>query len=411
MVLGRCVKTVAVFLSVVTAATVSVADVTAPSESSDHEMMPLIEGQTALGLDLLKSLAGEIPPTSGVVLSPVSIHEAMWLVRLGADGATAQELDRILLTSGSATALRALYGELNDEVFQSGKTVAVELGNSLWVNSSIRLRAEYEQLVTSSMRATVRAVDFTQPTVKDEINSFVSRVTHGLIPRLLAQPPAPGTIATLVNALYVKGGWGVPFKKELTRPEDFWLSKNLTVKRDMMHLSEAVSYLEVPGWQAATLNFGMGQLSFSVFLPRQKLSPQEIVSSMNHRLIAQAFSESRYEELEIALPRMKLSSRPPLKTRLETRAPMAFTSKADFSKLSESPLMISDVIHESVVTVDEQGVEAAAASAVMMVKSAAPGNEKPRVIPFVVDHPFAFVISHRHSRAPLFIGVVADPGE
>jgi serpin B len=78
--------------------------------------------------------------------------------------------------------------------------------------------------------------------------------------------------------------------------------------------------------------------------------------------------------------------------------------------LSENPLVISDVIHESVVTIDEDGVKAAAASAVMMVGSAAPGKAKPRIISFVVDHPFAFVISHRDSGAPLFMGVVSDPG-
>ena len=398
------------FFGVLLAVVGGIVPVRAQGQSAGAKMEPLVVGQVALGLDLLKSLRDEVAASPAVTLSPVSVHEAMWLVRLGADGPTAKELDSVLVPSGSAVALSERYSQLNDEIFQTQETASAELGNSLWVSRSIQIRDEYRRSVREGMRAHVQSVDFASPAVMGEINSFVSGVTHGVIPKLLSQPPAPSTLATLVNALYVKGRWVAPFEKESTQPQDFWVSKDRVQRRQMMHASEMVPYLEVPGWQVATLNFGMGQFSFSVLLPTKKIDGAEILSRLSPTLIAKHFKDSRHARLEISLPRMKVSSRPPLKPRLEARAPAAFSPRANFSRLSESPLLISDVIHESVVTIDEDGVEAAAASAVMMVGSAAPGKIKPRIIPFVVDHPFAFVISHRDSGAPLFMGIVSDPG-
>jgi serpin B len=86
--------------------------------------------------------------------------------------------------------------------------------------------------------------------------------------------------------------------------------------------------------------------------------------------------------------------------------PAAFTGGADFSGMTgKKDLFISDVVHKAFVSVDEEGTEAAAATAVVMAESAAPAEP----VQVTVDHPFIFLIRDTETGTVLFVGRVLDP--
>ena len=85
----------------------------------------------------------------------------------------------------------------------------------------------------------------------------------------------------------------------------------------------------------------------------------------------------------------------------------AFTEAADFSGMTSQKVLIFDVIHKAFVDVNEEGTEAAAATAVVV---GAPGPVE-EVATFRADHPFLFLIRDQRSGSILFLGRLSNPGK
>jgi serpin B len=265
---------------------------------------------------------------------------------------------------------------------------------------------------SESFGALARTVDFADPAVKDEINGWVRGITNGLIPELLKARLDPSTLAALVNSLYLKAAWVNQFDKEATHDGSYWISESESIQHPLMH--DTVfnrGYYEDKEWQAAAFPLAKGRFKFTVLLPRARRSAKSISAGLSVGLLNKALMAERSQKLEVTLPTMKVRSRPDVEAYLRARAPGAFGPKADFSALAQEPVRISSVVHETVVSVDEKGVEAAAATAIIMVASAAPFGKADEPVLFTVDRPFVYVITHAETGAPLFLGVVGDPRE
>ena len=369
-----------------------------------------VSGQLALGVALVRDIGGK---AGAVSLSPYSVHSAVSLARIGASGATAQELDRLLGVGGGPDAEQSSYGPLNQAVFSgSDPDTVVALGNSIWLSSAITPRPAFLAGASESFGALARTVDFADPAVKDEINGWVRGITNGLIPELLKARLDPSTLAALVNSLYLKAAWVNQFDKEATHDGSYWISESESIQHPLMH--DTVfnrGYYEDKEWQAAAFPLAKGRFKFTVLLPRARRSAKSISAGLSVGLLNKALMAERSQKLEVTLPTMKVRARPDVEAYLRARAPGAFGPKADFSALAQEPVRISSVVHETVVSLDEKGVEAAAATAIIMVASAAPFGKADEPVLFTVDRPFVYVITHAETGAPLFLGVVGDPRE
>ncbi|HVA39931.1 MAG TPA: serpin family protein, partial [Candidatus Binataceae bacterium] len=272
---------------------------------------------------------------------------------------------------------------------------------------------EFVALNKDSYQAEVRSLDFAGDPGRaaETINAWVNRNTQGKIPSIVGELERD-TMLVLTDAVYFKGGWSDAFAPALTKPRAFFPPGGKSLTTPMMERHGVYSYLETKDFQAIRLPYGNAQFAMYVFLPRKKDGLAGFVKSLDQPHWTQWMAKFADREGTIVLPKFQLRYGRKLNGALEAMGmDVAFDkAEADFSGIVPSGrIYISDVEHKTYVKVDEQGTEAAAATAVMMRPTAAIGVIGAQ-FKMIVDHPFAFAISERGTGAILFVGAVTDPG-
>lgn len=212
-----------------------------------------------------------------------------------------------------------------------------------------------------------------------------------------------------MNALYLEAPWELPFEKSLTEPAPFHRADGSRVLVDtMVQPLLATTLTQGEGWRAARLPYAGRALAMTLVLPDPGRMP-EAERVLASRGLTEVLAEGRRAVLDVRLPRWTFRTQAPLKgvlQQLGMRAAFEPTG-ADFRPMTEEDLQlsISAVLHEGFVAVDEEGTEAAAATAVVMGETSAPVTE-----PFHLDRPFLFAIHDVEHGTPLFLGRVDDPG-
>ncbi|MBM3175778.1 MAG: serpin family protein, partial [Chloroflexi bacterium] len=216
----------------------------------------------------------------------------------------------------------------------------------------------------------------------------------------------PLTRLVLTNAIYFNAAWQFPFKKESTKDGAFHLLDGREVTVPMMRQTEWLGYAEGANYQAVELPYDGRQLSMVILLPRTGQFA-EFEKSLDANQLKAITRDISSERIALTMPRYEFTSEFSLaKTLTDMGMPDAFTGRADFSGMTGRPdLLISDVFHKAFVAVDEEGTEAAAATAVIMALKAAPGAP----IEVTVDRPFIFLIRDIKTGTLLFIGRVLNP--
>ncbi len=364
----------------------------------------------AFGTDLYQMLA---EPTANTVFSPVNVASALLMALCGARGRTAEELARVLHLDSSpevaADALRSLSAMLH--ALTTGESVTLRAPNTVWVQSGLPLRPEFTGQLTGAA-ATLADADFAgaPDAARAEINRVIAEQTGGKITGLLP----PGTIGSLTrlvlaSAVYLKAAWTNPFPESATEDAPFYPDgpdrPGLTVP--MMHGTAPRAYLRGDGYQAVLLPYRGASLAMAVVLPDGPLAAlrPKIGAAGLHGLLAGPVTH----QVALSMPRFRLETEFDLIPALRRLGVSeAFGDGADFSGITEAEaLQISAVAHKAYIDVDEQGTEAAAATAVIMKVSAA--LRLPPPVTMVVDRPFLFAIVDTATGLPLFLGQVAQP--
>ena len=218
-----------------------------------------------------------------------------------------------------------------------------------------------------------------------------------------------GTVLILTNAIYFKAQWTSPFAPYLTKPDEFQASASEKVKVDMMHLTGHFRYAEDKTAQILELPYQGANLAMVVVLPRAVDGLAALEQSLSLSTLESSLKLLASHRVEISMPRFKLTAQCELKSSLSALGmPIAFDAgKADFSGMTGSrDLVISAVVHKAFVEVDEKGTEAAAATGVVMARTAFVAAP-PTV--FRADHPFLFLIRDKENGSILFLGRLARP--
>jgi serpin B len=362
------------------------------------------------GADLYGVLAKD---DANTVFSPVSVASALWMAWCGARGQTAAELARALHLDGSPDAalggLRSLSALVDDAVSGSG-SVIFRAPNTVWVQSGLPVRPEFTARLTEAA-AKFADADFARApeAMRNEINRVIAEQTAGKITGLL--PPAsidPRTRLVLANAVYLKAAWLQPFPVAQTSDAPFYPDgqdrADVTVR--MMRGTAARAYVQGDGYQAILLPYTGGGLTMAVILPDGPLAALRPVLAA--RGLAGMLAGTSRHQVTLSLPRFRVEAAFDLIPALRLLGVHeAFSGEADFSGITEAePLQISTVAHKAYVDVDEQGTEAAAATAVAVFAAAL---RPPPPVTMIVDRPFLFAIVHTATGLPLFLGQVSHP--
>jgi serpin B len=303
-------------------------------------------------------------------------------------------------------ALAARSGTFKDE---GGKELPVTLriANAPFAQQGMPLEKAYLEALAARYGAGLRLVDYATQTEKARtlINGWVDGQTEQRIPELLVPGViTPETRLALVNAVYLKAPWQAPFSADATRAGTFTRADGSTVQAPFMATTASLSYASGDGWRAVEIPYIGGSLAMTVILPDDLARFEQTLTADAFAALTGALTET---QVALALPKFGIETKAELAPILAALGmPSAFDDRADFSGITTAEqLVISNVIHQANIDVDEKGTEAAAATAVVMRETAMPAEP----VAFRADRPFLFALRDVPTGAVLFLGRVGDP--
>jgi serpin B len=328
-----------------------------------------------------------------------------------------------LHVSSSDETLHAAIAEIIQRLDATGGgEYEMAVANSLWGQDGAPLQRGFLRLITRHYGGGMNLVDFRRgaEAARVAMNQWVEDKTRQKIRDLI---PSGGldayTRLVLINAVYFKGMWMMQFQRVATRDERFYLEDGGEVRVPLMHQDKEVRYLQRAGYQAVDLVYRGGDLSMLVLLPDQKDGLGDLEKKLSVRMLDDCALQMAAREVKLFLPRFRITwGAANMRDQLTALGmPLAFTrSQADFSGINgrkppgEQSLFLSAVFHKAFVEVDEEGTEAAGATADFTVMFGHSRPLEPPPVPiFRADHPFLFAIRDRKSGAILFLGRMADP--
>lgn len=359
---------------------------------------------------LLPKIAGG--ETKNTCLSPFSIQSALAMTYAGASGKTKEQMAATLGFPENSSALAESFEALSGAIRSaSSQDVAVNVANRLFGARGFEFREAFLKICSSRFGAPLEQMDFrADPAASTKtINAWVEKETSGRIRDLIPQPLDRDTALVLANALYLKMPWAEEFAPAADLP--FRISEKSAVPVSAISRTGRFGYEKGARFTMVSVPFRGAAFRFVIFLPEEGAplfpSREEFARAAN-------LSPS---QIDLTLPKFRLEppTLPLADTLKELGMETAFdvpVGSADFDAMAprrpDDYLYISQIFHKTFFDLDEKGVEAAAATAVVMMRTTAimPKDDPEKVI---VDRPFAFAVIHAETGACLFVGTVADP--
>ena len=389
--------------------------VSAP-EVSREDMDALFEGNSAFALALYQRLVEE-KGDENVFYSPYSISLALAMTYAGARGETEQQMADTLHYTLPQDRLHPAFNALDQTLESRGEGAEgkdeegfrLNIANAIWGQKDYAFLASFLDTLARNYGAGLRLLDFAADAEKARatINEWVSEQTEGKIEELIPQGVlSAATRLVLTNAIYFNAAWAEPFEEEQTSDGTFHLLDGDEVTVPMMRQTTSFGYAAGQGYQAVELPYDGHELSMVILLP-DATQFQGFEASLDAERMDSIVDQLESQQVALTMPKFEFDAEFQLNDALKAMGMEdAFSGAADFSGMTGGrDLFISSVIHKAFVSVDEAGTEAAAATAVVMVESAAPGEP----VQVTVDRPFIFAIRDIQTGAVLFVGRVVDP--
>lgn len=378
---------------------------------TNSDLQTVVKGNSDFGFDLYQKLKEN---EGNLFFSPYSISTALAMTYAGARGQTEKEMSNVLHFSLEQNPLHSSFSKLKSHLntIQNKGHIKLSIANSLWAQENYRFLDIFFDLNKKYYGAGLNFVDFEKETeaARITINTWVEKETQQKIKELIKRGTIdPLTTLVLCNAIYFKGNWFSQFDKERTADADFYISPAKTIKVPMMSKKSEFKFKDFGNFSAIELPYEGNDLSMIVFLPKEIDGLVELERNLtndNVKAWIDKLIASYKPEILVSFPKFKTTCEFELSRILSGMGmPSAFSlPPANFSGMTgRKNLFISKVIHKAFVDVNEEGTEAAAATAVVMYK----GISRP--LSFRADHPFVFLIRENQTESILFIGRIVDP--
>lgn len=370
----------------------------------------LVKGNTAFAIDLYKAIT---QPGENLFFSPYSISIALAMTYAGAKGETARQMAEVLHfpTDGS---LHPQFEALETRLSKAQKAghVVLRSANSLYPQMGYEILPSFLEVMKTYYGVAIEPMDYINNAeeARTTINQWVSKQTEHKIQTLIPDGLLNElTQLILVNAVYFKGDWQKPFDSDDTQIGSFTVTCDRSVEVEMMHQTDFFDYGETEQLQLLRLPYG-DRVSMFVVLPKEGTGIEDIEIVLSPKYLNRWNDWMHWTHVEVKLPRFKLEQSCSMTDVLQQLGLSdAFDPEsANFSGMTEpSDLWIGQVIHKAVIEVNEEGSEAAAATAPFMLGGSA-GTPAPNPR-FTADRPFLFLIQENSTGSILFMGKLANP--
>lgn len=346
-----------------------------------------------------------------ICLSPLSLEMAMGMVCNGAEGNTRQEIFQALGWQDMTQEEVNRRQQERMKTLRSNEEITVELANSIWVNKKEgKPKRAFIKANRNYFNAEVARLTFNADAAV-KINKWCADRTRNKIPSIIDEIN-PAAQMYLINALYFNGTWISEFDSDKTRPEPFHLAGGAETSVSMMHQQSHYDYAETEDCQIIDMPFlsvGKPEYSLYVLLPKGQTSADALLETLNEKKWTELTSALTSEEVRLALPKFKIEYSTPLNRTLQALGIRdAFSAGlADFSGISKTPLCIDQVLQKTLFEVTEHGAEAAAVTAISMMRTSLIQPNDIKVM--TVDRPFLFALCEESGNTILFIGKIENP--
>lgn len=406
-------KKLAAFLGRVLARPASNAE-RAPRNIAEDEKQ-IANGCNAFATDLYGRLRAV--KSGNLFFSPYSLSVALAMTYAGAERETGAQMAEVLHFSLPAEELHPAFGKLQRRLIVGDESPPFQLrvANRLWGQQGFHFLPTFLQVARDNYGAELGQVDFKRTDqARKTINAWVEEQTDDKIRDLLAPGVLDATSRlVLANAIYFKARWEAEFGKSGTADAPFYLSSRQQTTAPLMRQQRRLRYAEADEVQILELPYACdGALSMLILLPKKLDGLSDLEPLLTGDRLQKWSAELKSRLVHVHLPRFKLTSEFDLGDALSSMGmPLAFSDKANFSGMSrEEALHFSAVIHKAFVEVNEEGTEAAAATAVALRAAVERTRPEPPV-EFRADHPFVFLIRDDRTHAILFLGRLTNPRE
>ena len=380
---------------------------------SDANLSELVDGNNAFALDVYQALHSQ---DGNLILSPFSICLALAMTYAGARSETEAQMAQTLHFPAQEQlhpAFNALDHALESEKLNLDKDqepMQLNIANAVWAEQTFSFLQEYLDTIAVNYGAGIHLSDFVnnyEPTRK-EINNWVSDETKDKIKNLLPDGSlSADTRMVLVNAIYFKADWLDQFDANDTYDYTFYLLDGSQVTVPMMGQMMYIPYAAGDGYQAVELPYAGNSAAMDIIVPDAGRF-EEVESALTSERLNEILGSMEQNSVMLRMPKFEFESSFSLSDTLTNMGmPAAFDrNAADFSGMTgKQDLFIGDVIHKAFVAVDEEGTEAAAATAVIMELAGAAFSE----LSLIIDRPFIFFIRDLETGQILFVGRVVNP--
>lgn len=380
---------------------------------AEGDLKTLSKDNAEFAFEIYQRLSEE---EENLFISPLSISIALAQTYAGAKGATKDEIGKALHFSLLDETLHKAMNSL-EQTLESRADVKVEKGepfklsivNALWGQRDYPFVQAYLDLLALNYGAGINLLDFIADpeAARYTINQWVEEQTYHKIKELLGQ----GTVTTdtrlvLTNAIYFKAGWQNKFNAKSTSPHQFTCLDGSKIQVNMMHMevSDRFPYIKSENYEAVILPYVGNMVGFMIVMPNEGKF-KDVEKSLDGTAFIKMMESMKQREGWVSLPKFQMEYKKSLVSSLKALGmEKAFTPMADFTGISEKgDLMISDIIHQTFLKVDEEGTEAAGATAVIFVDTGLP-SEPP--FEMIVDRSFIFAIVDMPTNAVMFLGRV-----
>jgi serpin B len=340
------------------------------------------------------------------MISPFSISSALSMTLNGASNETFDAMKKSLaLKDKTLEQINETYLKLMTEMVTVDKSVVLDVANSVWVDKQLNVKQAFITDLKKWYNSEARNIDVTDPNAVGIVNDWIASKTQDKITDMLDKFDS-GAAMLLINAIYFNGKWSYEFDKSETKDEPFYVTSSGSITVPMMHIIHNLKVIRSNSFSIVEIPYGQGNYSMVVVLPDENLSASDLANvltpSMWQDWMGSLADSTR--EVMLSMPRFKFNYKRLLNQDLiNLGMGIAFSNQADFSNISDQPLMISKVLHQSFIDTNEEGTEAAAATVVEMLAGAAE--------PFAVNanHPFLYFIRETSTGTIIFMGKVSNP--
>ncbi len=382
------------------------------------DLHSLVASETQFGLDVLHALVSAAPSKS-LVFSPTSVTAALAMAYGGSAGTTRDAFDRVLHQALPEPAFHRATNTLERLLASRGSTARgtggqpfrLDVTNQLFAERRATFLPSYLDLLAQEYGAGARLLDFRSApdAARVAINDWVLRKTAGHIQDLLAPGfVTPDTRGVLVNAIYFDAAWAKPFEGSQTRPAPFHLLDGGTATVEMMRSARiATQSATVDGVEVVSIPYDGHEVSLMILMPTSG-SFADWERAVGADDIARYAAARRPEDLRLSMPRFTTRTSTSLSGTLKGLGlAVAFSDQADFSRMSRTErFLVTEVVHQAIIIVDERGTVAAAATGIGVGTTAMP----PPARPVVIDRPFLYLIRDEATGAVLFLGRYVGAG-